>query len=76
MIKIVDVAPNDWMTAARIGERFMEEYPDRKLGLHNGVAYIASGKPPFYVYRVKSGVVVRGQISEGDAADNRRSEMA
>jgi len=63
-IKIVDVAPDYWTAAASVGQGFLHDYADRAAGVHNGVVYLKSNGLSFYVYRVKTGVVVRGN---GDA---------
>lgn len=58
-IKISEV-PNKWLgVAVEMAQDFIERYPD-KMGLGDGCAYSRPGSPSFYVYRLKSMIVVRG----------------
>lgn len=59
-LKISNVQPHEWTAAAHVAAQFEFDYPDRQLGRYHGVAYTASGRPSFYVYRTKTGVVVWG----------------
>jgi len=62
-IKITDV-PNKWLPVAlEMAQDFIERYPDKK-GLSDGCAYSRAGSPSFYVYRLKSMIVVRGHARE------------
>lgn len=60
-VKISDV-PKEWLgVAVEMVQDFIERYPD-KMGIYNGCAYSRAGSPSFYIYRLRSMVVVRGSI--------------
>lgn len=54
-----DIPPEDWLSAARLAQQFMKEYPDR-MGFSNFVYYHAEGLPGRIVYRTKTSIIVRG----------------
>lgn len=62
-VKIVDVDPTCWITAVSVAQRFLKEYPDRRLGIYNCVIYWnpqVSDKGSFIIYKTKTSIVVRG----------------
>lgn len=62
-VKISEV-PNKWLgVAVEMAQDFMERYPDR-MGMADGCAYTRAGSPSFYVYRLKSMIVVRGNARD------------
>lgn len=60
----VDAEGYIWSRAGRVARKFVDEYPDRKLGIRHGVVYTSRNDddqqegPAFMAYRVKTGVVV------------------
>lgn len=60
-LKLVNVPPEHWANALAVAQKFHAEYPDRR-GLIAGVSFLdmSGKKPPFYAYRTKTLVVVRG----------------
>lgn len=63
-IKLTNINEDDVITAAMLAKQFDKEFPD-KIGFSAGVAYMKKDSSPFYVYRTKTGIVVRGY--EGDS---------
>lgn len=67
-LTIRDVHEKHWIMAINVARQFKSEYPD-KMGFHAGVVYVWDAKvvppePSFYVYRTKTGVIVRGITKE------------
>lgn len=62
-LKISNTAPEHWSDALAVARQFAEAYPDRR-GFAAGVAFIdfSGKKPPFYAYRTKTSIVVRGDL--------------
>lgn len=62
-LKISNTAPEHWADALSVARKFVDEYPDRR-GLIAGVAFLdlSGKKPPFYAYRTKTSIVVRGDL--------------
>lgn len=62
-LKISNTAPEHWADAMTVARQFVAEWPDRR-GFAAGVAFVDfSGKrPPFYAYRTKTLIVVRGDL--------------
>jgi hypothetical protein len=62
-LKIRNTAPEHWSDAMAVAKQFTDEFPDRR-GYLAGVAFLdLKGKrPPFYVYRTKTSIVVRGDL--------------
>ncbi|RVO55158.1 hypothetical protein CN090_04375 [Sinorhizobium meliloti] len=60
-LKLVNVPPEYWANALAVAQKFRAEYPDRR-GFMAGVSFLdmTGKKPPFYAYRTKTLVVVRG----------------
>lgn len=69
-LKLVNVPPEPWANALAVAQKFNTEYPDRR-GLIAGVSFLdmSGKKPPFYAYRTKTLVVVRG--SDDSIEENR-----
>ena len=67
-LTIRDVQEKHWIRAVNVARQFKSEQPD-KMGFHAGVVYVSDDNayPPetsFYVYRTKTGVIVRGITKE------------
>lgn len=67
-LTIRDVPEKHWARATSVAKQFNAEFPDR-MGFHAGVVYVWDAKavppePSFYVYRTKTGVIVRGTTKE------------
>ncbi|MDW9650808.1 hypothetical protein GOB33_22250 [Sinorhizobium meliloti] len=62
-LKISNTAPEHWADALSVARKFNDEYPERR-GFMAGVAFLdlSGKKPPFYVYRTKTSIVVRGDL--------------
>jgi hypothetical protein len=62
-LKISNTAPEHWHDAIEVAQKFSADYPERN-GFYAGVAFLdLSGKrPPFYAYRTKTSIVVRGDL--------------
>lgn len=62
-LKISNTTPEHWADAITVARQFVTEWPDRR-GFAAGVAFVDfSGKrPPFYAYRTKTSIVVRGDL--------------
>ncbi|WP_028003161.1 hypothetical protein [Sinorhizobium meliloti] len=62
-LKISNTAPEHWADALSVARKFVDEYPDRR-GFMAGVAFLdlRGKKPPFYAYRTKTSIVVRGDL--------------
>ncbi|MDX0007808.1 hypothetical protein GOB40_13805 [Sinorhizobium meliloti] len=62
-LKISNTAPEHWVDALSVAKKFVDEYPERN-GFAAGVAFLdlSGNKPPFYAYRTKTSIVVRGDL--------------
>ena len=60
-VKITKTKPEHWGFALSVAAQFEADWPDRK-GFMAGVVYTAKGRPPFYAYRTKTSIVVRGDL--------------
>lgn len=62
-IKLVDVKEHDLSRAEHMAVAFVRQYPDR-IGFRNGVVFSnADLSCPLYIYRTKTQIVVRGEVS-------------
>lgn len=59
-IKVKNVSLNNVDDAIDCVKHFSTAYPDR-MGINNGCAYTKAGNQSFYVYRVRTMLVVVGQ---------------
>ncbi|WP_367354206.1 hypothetical protein [Agrobacterium pusense] len=62
-LKITNTKPENWEDALAIAKQFEADYPDRQ-GFAGGVAFVhmKGARPPFYAYRTKTSIVVRGNL--------------
>lgn len=58
-IKLTNINEDDVITAAMLAKQFDREYPD-KIGFSAGVGHMTKDGLSFYIYRTKTGIVVRG----------------
>jgi hypothetical protein len=64
-MKLIVRKTDDWVTAVMIAKKFLQEYPDRRVGFYHGVLYYSGGfGKPYYVYKTKTATVVTGGIDE------------
>ena len=62
-IKLVDVKEHDLSRAGHMAVAFVRQYQDR-MGFRNGVVFSNTDLScPLYVYRTKTQIVVRGEVS-------------
>lgn len=62
-LKITNTKPENWGDALSVALQFQNDYPERR-GFAAGVAFLdlSGKKPPFYAYRTKTSIVVRGDL--------------
>lgn len=62
-LKITKTKPEHWDDALSVAKQFDADYPDRQ-GFMAGVAFVnlKGKKPPFYAYRTKTSIIVRGDL--------------
>lgn len=62
-LKITNTKPENWEDALAIAKQFEADHPDRQ-GFAGGVSFVhmKGARPPFYAYRTKTSIVVRGNL--------------
>ncbi|MCD1264048.1 hypothetical protein B5M44_04250 [Shinella sumterensis] len=62
-LKITNTKPENWGDALSVALQFQADYPERR-GFAAGVAFLdlRGKKTPFYAYRTKTSIVVRGDL--------------
>lgn len=60
-LKITKTKPEHWDHALAVARHFNTQWPDR-MGFMAGVVFSGTGRPPFYAYRTKTSIVVRGDL--------------
>lgn len=60
ILSIMGLQPVDWSFAQGMARKFIEEFPDRKIGSRHAVLYnMGPLFPNIAIYKTKEGVTVR-----------------